>query len=288
MIRPILQQSCVSCHTKDDPNPPGELVLDDLSFYDGLPGDYKRLADDQDADWGYPPVITFGPVWRQTNASRYIRMFQSRRSLLLWKIFGERLDGWTNASHPTESTPGDPSTLPEGAHPNSADVDFTGTIMPPPGSGVPPLTIDQKMTFARWVDLGSPIDTAEGSASDIYGWFLDDLKPTLTLSQPRAGMNIGDFDSLVFGMVDANSGIDLASLSVKTTFPVNGRPASTELADLVLELEDGVYAIPFDENPGALSDAHVYLEVRDVQGNVTRVDRSFRTVNEMIFEGGFE
>ena len=32
--------------------------------------------------------------------------FQSRRSLLVWKVFGARLDGWTNADHPTESTPG--------------------------------------------------------------------------------------------------------------------------------------------------------------------------------------
>ena len=58
----MLQRSCVSgCHTQANPSP-GNLVLDDLATYDGLPGDYKRLADDQDADWGHPPVITFGPV----------------------------------------------------------------------------------------------------------------------------------------------------------------------------------------------------------------------------------
>ena len=45
------------------------------------------------------------------NASRYVRMFQSRRSLLIWKIFGQRLDGWTNDDFPTETVPGDPSTL---------------------------------------------------------------------------------------------------------------------------------------------------------------------------------
>ena len=31
-----------------------------------------------------------------------------------WKIFGQRLDGWTNADHPTESVPGDAATLPPG------------------------------------------------------------------------------------------------------------------------------------------------------------------------------
>ena len=30
--------------------------------------------------------------------------------------------------------------------------------MPPPASGVPPLTDDEKMTIARWIDLGAPYD----------------------------------------------------------------------------------------------------------------------------------
>jgi hypothetical protein len=64
-------------------------VLDDLSLVNDLPGDYRRLCDDRDAQWGHPPVIANG-TWRQTNASRYVRRFQSRRSLLAWKVFGER------------------------------------------------------------------------------------------------------------------------------------------------------------------------------------------------------
>ncbi|MEM7354648.1 MAG: hypothetical protein AAF657_27820, partial [Acidobacteriota bacterium] len=150
-IRPLLERSCVACHTAGDPDPPGNLVLDDLTLIGGLPGDYLRLAEDQDAQWGHPPVIPNG-IWRQTNASRYVRKFQSRRSLLMWKIYGERLDGWTNSDHPTETVPGDPTTLPAGATPNQADLDFTGTIMPPPGSGVPELSEDEKRTFARWID----------------------------------------------------------------------------------------------------------------------------------------
>ncbi|MCB1032381.1 MAG: hypothetical protein KDD47_00925, partial [Acidobacteria bacterium] len=287
-IRPLLQRSCVACHTQTDPTPPGNLVLDDLTLYDGLPGDYKRLADDQDADWGYPPIITFGPVWRQTNASRYVRMFQSRRSLLMWKIFGERLDGWTNADHPTETVPGDPGTLPAGAHPNDADLDYTGTIMPPPGSGVPGLSADERILFARWIDLGCPIDTAEGTASDAYGWFLDDLKPTLTLSRPRAGLNPTGFTALTFGLADANSGVDLASLSVRADFPVAGRSPLTELADLAMEVGDGVYEIAVGTPPGPLVDAHVFLEVADHQGNVTRIDRELSTASALIFSDGFE
>jgi hypothetical protein len=135
-VRPILQRSCAGCHTQTAAPPPGNLVLDDYKPYNGVPGDYARLADDSDARWGYAPLVTVGgqPRWRQTNASRYIRMFQSRRSLLVWKIFGRRLDGWTNADHPTESKPGNPRSLPAGVDVNATDLDYTGTIMPPPGA----------------------------------------------------------------------------------------------------------------------------------------------------------
>ena len=132
-IRPILQRSCVSCHTDTNPTPPGNLVLDDLAMHDGLPGDYKRLADDGGAEWGHPPVINNG-TWRQTNASRYIRTFQSRRSLLTWKIFGQRLDGWTNADHPTESVPGNAATLPPGTNLSAATSTTPARSCRPPGA----------------------------------------------------------------------------------------------------------------------------------------------------------
>ena len=207
-IRPLLQRSCVQCHNASQNA--GNLNLNDLALNGSLPGDYKRLADDADATWGYPPVINNG-IWRQTNASRYVRKFQSRRSLLMWKIFGRRLDGWSNADHPTETVPGDAATLPPGANPNDADLDYTGTAMPPPGSGVPPLTNDEKRLFARWIDLGAPIDVAETRGNPGMGWFLDDLRPTLTISTPRPNENPEPVDRILFGMADANSGIDIGS-----------------------------------------------------------------------------
>jgi hypothetical protein len=215
-------------------------------------------------------------------------MFQSRRSLLMWKLFGARLDGWSNEDHPTESLPGDPDSLPEGAHPNAADLDYTGTIMPPPGSGYPDLSIDEKMLFARWIDLGCPIDTAEGLPGDTYGWFLDDLKPTLTLSQPRAGRVSPAFSELRFGLADANSGIDLSSLSVTASFTVSGRTAGEELADLAQLLDDGIYRIAMGMQAGNLINAHIHLEVADFQGNISRIDRSFSTIAEVIFLNNFE
>lgn len=285
-VRPILQRSCVSCHTGADPDPPGGLVLDDLALVDGLPGDYRRLADDRDAEWGIPPVISTG-TWRQTNASRYVRRFQSRRSLLAWKVFGERLDGWENEDHPTESVPGDAGTLPPGSDPNEADLDFVGTIMPPPGSGVPALSADERITIARWIDLGCPIETSESGGASGLGWFLDDLRPTLHVGRPRPGLDPG-LDRIRVGLADANSGIEPGSLSIRASFDVGGRPPGEELADLALDRGDGVWEILLGAPLPPLTDAEVAAEVRDLQGNVTRVVRSFATASGLVFADGFE
>ena len=284
-IRPILQRSCVTCHTRFASPVPGRLVLDDYALYDGLPGDYKRLAEDRDAQWGYPPVISTG-TWRQTNASRYVRKFQSRRSLLIWKLFGRRLDGWQNADHPTESVPGVPSTLPPGADPNDADLDFTGQLMPPPGSGAPPLTTEERMLFARWVDLGAPIDTGYGTPDEPFGWMLDDLKPTLTVSEPRGGFQ-EHVQVFRFGIADAYTGVDIATLSVTASFVVGGRPPGAELRDLAGEVTPGVYEIVLPQPLPPLVGGHLRVEVADGQGNITRVDRRFDTA-EPIFTDDFE
>ncbi|MBZ0090220.1 MAG: hypothetical protein K8H90_07565, partial [Thermoanaerobaculia bacterium] len=287
-IRPLLQRSCVTCHSSANPNPPGSLVLDDLGLDDGLPGDYRRLARDSDADWGYPPVISNG-TWRQTNASRYVRKFQSRRSLLTWKVFGERLDGWDNDDHPTESTPGNSATLPAGADPNQADLDFTGDIMPPPGSGVPPLSDDEKMTIARWIDLGCPIDSGSQTGNEGFGWFLDDLRPTLTVTLPRSGYNSTPVDRLQFGMVDNYSGLDLDTLSIQADFTVAGRPPGSDLSDLAAALGGGVWTLPLGAPLPPLPTRHLRVEVYDLQGNVTRVDRAFSTQSPAtLFADGFE
>jgi hypothetical protein len=283
-IRPILQRNCVQCHTQNDHNPPGNLVLDDLAFYETwtnsgqqVPGDYKRLCQDSAAQWGYPPLVQVGgdPVWRQTNASRYVRLFQSRRSLLIWKLFGQRLDGWTNADHPTEAVPGDADTLPAGADPNLADLDFTGAIMPPPNSGAPPLSIDERMLFARWVDLGCPINLGEGTDHQDFGWYLDDIRPALTVDLPRPGLNQGPLNMIRVGVADAYTGIAPGSLSLKADFAVNGRAAGSELVDLAQAVGEGIYSITLTNPLVNQVGAHLFVEVADQQGNLTRIDRQF-------------
>lgn len=264
-IRPLLQRSCVVCHTTNNPVPPGNLALDDYGTYGGLPGDYARLANDSSARWGHKPVIA-NRAWRQSNASRYVRPFQSRRSLLIWKIFGRRLDGWTNADHPTESVPGDAATLPPGADPNAADLDYTGEIMPPPGSAVPPLNTDEQMTFARWVDLGCPINTGSGTGTN-YGWHMDDLRPTLTIASPRQNRNEPTLAELRIGVADAASGISNGTLSVKCDFSVNGLAAGVELAGLGAFVGPGIFAIPLNPAITNLPVSHLTASVFDTQGN---------------------
>ncbi|MDJ0652539.1 MAG: hypothetical protein QNJ40_00170 [Xanthomonadales bacterium] len=285
-IRPVLQAHCVSCHNGNQNA--GNLNLNDLNLYGNLPGDYKRLADDSEANWGYPPVINNG-IWRQTNASRYVRMFQSRRSLLIWKIFGARLDGWTNSDHPTESVPGDQGTLPGGANPNDADLDFVPSTDHPAG-GMPALTIEQKMAFARWIDLGAPIDVAATRGNPGMGWFEDNLRPTLTISVPRPDYNPVPPARIRFGMVDAYTGLDLSTLSVQASFTVQGRVPRSELADLASPVGDGIWEINFGGPlPPNLFNAHVLAQVADNQGNIKRVDVQFSTAaTGLVFADSFE
>lgn len=281
-IRPLLQRSCVSCHS--GAAPAGNLDLGSITNVDGLRGDYYRLAADRDGQFGHPPLIG---SWRQTNASRYIRAFQSRRSLLVWKLYGQRLDGWSNADHPTESVPGNPATLPSGADPSLADLDYSGTMMPPPGSGAIALSEEEKLTIVRWIDLGAPVDTGSGSAA-AYGWLQDEVRPTLTVSAPRTGNN-GPLTELRFGVADAYTGIDAASLDLRADFTVNGRAPGTQLADLVADLGDGRRRLALSTPITQLARGVLTIAIADQQGNLSRVQRVFAVGGGAgLFANGFE
>ncbi len=208
-------------------------------------------------------------AWRQTNASRYVRKFQSRRSLLVWKIFGRRLDGWANTDHPTETAPGDAATLPRGANPRDADVDYTGAMMPPPDSGVPPLTGEEKLTIVRWIDLGAPIDLGRENGRPGYGWFLDETRPTLTISSPRPNRNDQPITEIRIGIADAYTGVNGRSLSVTADVSVAGRRPGTELAGLGRFLGDGIFSIAVTPPLAAAGEAHITATIRDGQGNLT-------------------
>lgn len=298
-IQPILAKSCVACHTGKVENPPAKLVLDDdalidISYVGKVPGTYFRLAADRQGKFGHKPIIG---AWRQQNASRYIREFQSRRSLLVWKILGQRTDGWTNDDFPSELVPGDPTTLSHKGQlikdrnqESLADIDFIGTAMPPPEAvagtyatpdgkkiKVEPLTDEDRLTLIRWIDLGCPIDLDYNPAKPDergFGWMLDDNRPIVALPYPQPGVN-APLTKLVVGLHDYYSGIDAASLSVTADFAIDGVQPGDNLAGKFKAKGDGVWELPLATPIRELPNAKLTVSVKDKQGNLTKVERVF-------------
>jgi hypothetical protein len=301
-VKPILDRSCVACHTQKWEKPAGNLVLDDDALmnvpYTGrVPGTYFRLALDSQAKYGHKPIIHNGQ-WRQTNASRYVRKFQSRRSLLTWKIHGRRTDGWSNDDFPTETVPGDASTLQQGGKPipntsqnrNRADLDYTGTAMPPPDAvkgtwkapdgklvKVSPLSDEDRRAIVRWIDLGCPIDFDHDPKQPKkrgHGWMCDDNRPTLTLTYPRAGRN-ESLTRILVGMHDYDSGLDMDSFRVVADFAADGTAAGENLAKHFQVVSKGVWEMKLARPITALATGKLEVSVKDRQGNVSRIERTF-------------
>ena len=270
-IKPLLRRSCIKCHAGGR-NPAAELVLDDEKEVDGYENTWHRLANDAGAKYGRKSVIKSGS-WRQTNASRYIRKFQSRRSLLVWQIYGKRLDGWSNADHPTEKVPGDASTLPEGVNPNDADIDFLGHTCPPVNAGVPPLSAGEKLTFVRWIDLGAPITRQQPGYRE-RGWFLDELRPTLSVSLPRAGSN-DRLDRIIIGMHDYYSGLNEDTFEIHFDVEFGGLPAGQNAATKFRKKHPGVWEWQLPQPVHLLAEGNLSVSVKDRQGNLVRLDRRF-------------
>jgi hypothetical protein len=294
-VKPILAKSCVACHTGKSEQPAGNLVLDDdalvktqnpsgLGFDISLPGSYARLAADAKGQWGHKPWHRHG--WRNQQASRYVTMMQARRSLLVWKVYGRRLDGWQNEDLPYETTPGDPNSMQQhGAkvEPSSqvleiAHIGYTGSRMPPPDaveSGkVQPLSDEDRRTLVRWIDLGCPIDLQYSSerAEERVGWLLDDQRPTLTLTSPVPGTN-KRLSRILIGMHDYHSGLDLASFQVQADFPVNGTAAGENLAPRFRQVSAGVWELKLASPITTLSTGKITVAIKDQQGNLSRTER---------------
>jgi len=308
-IKPIFDRSCVACHTQKAEKPPGSLVLDDDAlrkapdFVAGLvagpsgkvPGTYFRLALDYRAEFGYKTPLG---GWSHPQASRYVRMFQSRRSLLAWKIFGKRLDGWSDDDFASEATPGDPNSLrykgkPLANKPENyrlVNLAYAGSVMPPPEAvagtyegpdgnkiKVPALSDDDRLTLVRWIDLGCPIDLDYNPAKPDArgrGWMQDDNRPTLTLTYPRAGAN-AELTRILVGMYDYDSGLDMDSFQVTADFAVDGVAAGGNLAAKFKPKSQGVWEYLLATPLRQLAKAKLTVSVKDRQGNVTVIDRSF-------------
>ncbi len=293
-IRPILERSCTACHTKAKDEPAGNLVLDaddeevSVPNTGKFPGTYYRLAMDEGARFGHKPVIHNGQ-WRQTNASRYIRKFQSRRSLLVWKILGHRTDGWSNDAFPSARVPGDPESLELAGEPipntqrnrDRSDLDYNGKPMPPREAveegKVKPLTDEDRRTLIRWIDLGCPIDLdydAMDPEARGEGWMVDDNRPVLTMTYPKAGRNMA-FDRILIGAHDYYTGLDPESFTVTADFVIDAVAPGENLAGKFAEVGQGVRELRLKEPIQRLKAGMLTVSIRDREGNRTRIERLF-------------
>ena len=309
-VKPILDRSCVACHTaRNDKSPAGNLVLDDDALMQGpqslggvvsgpsgkVPGTYFRLALDHGAKFGHKSPVG---NWAHPQASRYVRAFQSRRSLLAWKIYGKRLDGFSNEEFAVETEPGNPDSMlyqgkPFASKPENrrlVNLGYTGSEMPPPEAvagtyigpdrkqiKVPALSDEDRRTLVRWIDLGCPIDLDFDAAQpDVRGngWLQDDNRPTLTLTAPQAGAN-ESLTRILVGMHDYDSGLDLASFRVVANAEIDGVPAGQNLAAKFSAKTPGVWELKLAAPIARLGKGKLDISVQDRRGNVTHIERSF-------------
>jgi hypothetical protein len=287
-VMPILQRSCVECHTARGGKQPSaglnldadeEAVKHENEFY---PGTYFRLALDQEARFGPKPPGWDG--WGATNASRYVRKFQSRRSLLVWKIHGERLDGFSNDDHPSEEIPGSGRLFHKGRelelarHKAHFDLDYAGSPMPKEGAKASkPLTDEDKRTIARWIDLGCPIDLDYNPFQPErtgFGWMLDDQRPTLALTEPRPGTN-AELHRILIGVYDYGK-LDFTGFKVSADFEIDGQLPGTRLSNKFRKVAEGVWEYRFEKPIRELGRGTVIVSIADQQGNITRVERMFK------------
>jgi hypothetical protein len=263
-IKPIFERSCVACHSHKLEKPEGKLVLDDDKLVEGprwdlgnagkLPATYNTLA---------AHYIGLG---------KYAIGFQSRRSPLIWKVFGKRLDG----------LPKEPLKGREREHAQILGRgDFKGSVMPPPeavkSGKVKPLSDEDRRTLVRWIDLGCPVDKAfDPKKPDERGdgWMFDDQRPTLAMTYPRAGMN-EPLGRVLVGMHDYGTGLDEKSFRVTADFPIDGTKPGEDLSSKFADKGGGVREWKLSAPVKALKRGTLTVSVKDRQGNESRIVRTF-------------
>jgi hypothetical protein len=263
-IKPILARSCVACHSAKSEKPAGGLVLDDDKLVEGPRWDLGNA--------GQLPATYNTLAAHYIGSGKYVRGFQSRRSPLIWKVFGKRLDGF----------PAEPAKGKEGIHKQIlAQGDFKGSIMPPPDAvkagKVAALSDEDRRTLIRWVDLGAPVDKTfdpKKPADRGSGWMFDDQRPTLALTDPQPGAN-ANLTRILVGMHDYGTGLDADSFSVVADFAIDDVAAGKDLAKKFKALPDNRWELRLAKPITDLPRGKLAVSVRDKEGNTTRIDRTF-------------
>src|SRR5262249_21693661 len=106
------------------------------------------------------------------------------------------------------------------------------------------------------------------------GFLVDDQRPTLTLAYPRAGAN-DSLTRLLVGMYDYGTGLDMDSFTVTADFPVEGVPASKNLADKFQALPGSRWELKLSKPIPDMAAGKVIVSIKDKQGNITKIERTF-------------
>jgi hypothetical protein len=106
-----------------------------------------------------------------------------------------------------------------------------------------------------------------------YGWMLDDTRPTLTLTSPRAGVN-PPLARILVGMHDSYSGLDMNSFRVVADFPLDGRAPGQNLAAKFKAKSLGVWEWKLARPLTDLPKGKLTVSVNDRQGNLARIERT--------------
>jgi hypothetical protein len=216
----------------------------------------------------------------------------------MWKVYGRRLDGFDNEDIPSPKLDyEDEQSVLNWCHHSQRykfDVDYTGSVMPPAKAvagtfkgpngqkiKVAPLSDEDKLTLARWIDIGCPIDLdydPDNPNRRGRGWMLDEGRPTLTLTYPRGGRNSRPLSRILIGMHDYYSGIDAGSFSVTASVPIDGVKSGTNLAGKFTEKSTGIWELKLSKPIETLRDGTLVVSVKDQEGNITRIERTFSVV----------
>jgi hypothetical protein len=256
-VEPILERRCASCHGGASPaaglplaHSTPRVEREGVSW----PGAYFRLVLDAGAELSPAPPGE-QTQWYPPQLTRYLRGFQSRQSLLTWKVWGERLDGRSNEARPD-------------------DLDFAVSAAHPAG-GVAGMTFDEKMTLARWIDLGAPIDL--GSP---WGFLEDDLRPTLVV-RPSTGQarTAKSLDFLEVSAFDAESGVVAGSLTVTCNRKLGSFAAGANLAaGRPLDPQGSVLRLLLPRRVMLTEKPVFTVSIRDAAGHTTQIVRSYAPV----------
>lgn len=286
-VKPILDRSCVACHTIKNEKPAGRLALDDYRPYDKAGFAMGHVT------WSGIRQLRKGLPRTYARLAQYSPPFQSRRSLLIWKVYGRRLDGFRNEDidSPPLDYDNDQHIVNWGHHHHREriDVDYKGSAMPPSEAvagtykgpdgnliKVAPLSDEDKLTLVRWIDLGSPIECPDPKNPDERpGWFLDEGRPTLTLAEPQPGPTAQPLTHVLLGMYDYGSGLDLGSFTVTADFAIDGIPAGQNLAAKFKILPDNRWELKLANPLARLPKGKLTVSIKDKQGNLTKIERTF-------------